>query len=355
MEQDQFNSLKIQAAEHGKWYNVGKKKILLLALHYPLTISKYFERAFSRRDDVELVTVGPYSGQYIPWGGGQTLPAKYAIPPIINIGDFGHNLPYELVEARLDGFIPDLVLNIDAGIHWTAKPKVNCPVAHVATDPHVLQAHYELPRSYSDKFFNMQKFYSKPGDVYLPYAFDPTVHYPLDGNQHFFNLPDRYIDNQHVDGAVGVYTTKEKDYDAVLVGMAYPNRVEWVNRLRAEGIFVAFENGPIFDEYRELANSATIGLNWSSLDDMVARVFEIMAMGLVPVINRVPDLKEFFIEDVHYLGFSGMDEAIAKVKWAKENPSNAAVIAENAKKLVWDNNHTYDSRCQTIMQECGLI
>lgn len=310
---------------------MNKKKILMLSMFYPLSISRYFERAFQRRDDVELITVGPYSGSWIPWSGGMNLPNKYAVPPTITIGEFNSTLPYDLVRPRLSEFVAeediDLVLTIDAGIRWTQKPNVECPVAHVATDPHCLN--YDLPRSYSDKFFNMQKFYSKENDIYLPYCFDKEAHYKE--------------------------VLRHKDYDAVLVGMAYPNRVEWVNRLRAEGIFVAFENGPIFDEYRELANSAVIGLNWSSLDDMVARVFEIMAMGLVPVINRVPDLKEFFIEDVHYLGFSGMDEAVAKVKWAKENSSDAAVIAENARKLVWNNNHTYDNRVNQIMKECGLV
>jgi len=308
-----------------------RKKILLLSLWYPLLISRYFWRAFQRRQDVELVTVGPYSGSWIPWSGGMNLPAKYAVPPTIQIAPaLGTKLPYNLLKPKVD-FEPDLVITVDAGIHWTARPDVNCPVVHVATDPHVLN--YDLPRSYSDKFFNMQRVYSKEGDIYLPYAFDPETH---------FKIPHSLKPNPI------------EEYDAVLVGMAYPNRVEWVNRLRSEGISVAFENGPIFDEYRELANKAVIGLNWSSLDDMVARVFEIMAMGLVPVINRVTDLKEFFVEDVHYLGFSSMEEAVAKVKWAKENPVEASMIANNARDLVWSQNHTYDQRVQTIMQEVGL-
>ena len=65
-----------------------KIRILLLSLHYPLTMSKYFEMAFRRRDDVELLTTGPYSGNWIPWKGGMTLPMKYAIPPDFPM-DFG--------------------------------------------------------------------------------------------------------------------------------------------------------------------------------------------------------------------------------------------------------------------------
>ena len=47
---------------------------------------------------------------------------------------------------------------------------------------------------------------------------------------------------------------------------------------------------------------------------MTARVFEIMAMKLVPVLNRLPGLDELgFEEGQHYLGFSDMDEAVEKV------------------------------------------
>src|SRR5688572_4343654 len=79
-----------------------KKKVLMLSMFYPLSISRYFERAFQRRDDVELVTAGPYSGSFIPWSGGMNLLAKYAIPPTIQIGDFGAKLPYSLLKPRLD-------------------------------------------------------------------------------------------------------------------------------------------------------------------------------------------------------------------------------------------------------------
>lgn len=308
-------------------WRVSKIKVLLLSIHYPLAMKSYFERALRRRDDVDLITCGPYTSTWIPWMGGMSLPPKYAVPPTIplpfppNIG----SVNYEIVKSQLSqAWIPDIVLTIDAGIHWKYKP-TDGVVVHVATDPHALN--YDYQRTISDKFFNMQKVYSKDSDIFLPYAYDPTVH---------------FHDN-----------TVSKDSDAVLVGMPYEQRVRWVEELRRRGVSVLFENGPIFDEYRQLANRARIGLNWSSLQDMNARVFEIMAMGLLPVMNRVPDLGEFFQDGVHYLGFDEMEEAVSKVVWAKEHESDAKIRADQAHQAV--KPHTYDARVEQILRECRFV
>lgn len=93
-------------------------------------------------------------------------------------------------------------------------------------------------------------------------------------------------------------------------------------------------------------------MNWSSLEDVTARVFEIMAMRLVPVLNRLPGLDVLgFEESRHYLGFSSMDEAVEKVLWAKANPVQAKQIALEAYQFVNINEHTYDSRVEKIINE----
>lgn len=312
-----------------------KLKVLFFYIVYPLAMGTYFRRALSRRQDIDLRVVGPYSGAYIPWLGGMNVPVKYAIPPDIPLPfpPMGHTVNYSMVKAQLGDWKPDLVLTADAGIHWNEKP-TDGMVAHIATDPHVLD--YSLPRSYSDKFFNMQKVYSSPGDIWLPYAYDPTVWYP-----------DEYTVSIGQDAAVPV-----KTYDAALVGMPYPQRIEWVEALRRKGLRVAFENGPIFDEARDLYSKARIGLNWSSLNDLNARVFELMAMGLAPVLNRVPDLPELFQENKHYMGFSSMAEAIGAVTVLRDNPGLAAKMGEEARDAVQP--HTYDARIGQILEECGF-
>lgn len=302
-----------------------KKKILLLYIKYPLAMGSYFERALKRREDVDLKVTGPYTGTFIPWLGGMNVLPKYAIPPDVPLPYpmMMNEINYGFVKAQLGDWKPDLVINVDAGIHWREKPTDGMAVT-VATDPHVLN--YDYQRTISDRFFNMQKIYSQPGDIYLPYGYDSTVFYPAPG------------------------TTR--DVDACMVGMPYPQRIQWVEALRRKGVTVTFENGPIFDEARDLYNHATIGLNWSSLLDLNARVFELMGMNLVPVINRVPDLSEFFKEDEHYIGFGNLEEAVEKVLWAKNHPAEADAIRSAAWKAVAF--HTYDNRIEQIFKECGF-
>lgn len=302
-----------------------KIKVLLLYIVYPLAMGTYFRRALERRTDVDLKVVGVYTGSWIPWMGGMTLPEKYAKPIDLplpfspNIGEIN----YDIVKAQLGEWKPDIIINVDAGLHWKYKP-TDGRVVTVGTDPHVLNDFYDTPRKYSDLFFNMQYVYSRGADFYLPYAYDPTVHY--------------YDDSI------------TKDTDAVLGGMPYESRVQWVAALRAKGVSVLFENGPVFDEYREMNNRARIGLNWSSLDDLNARAYELAAMKLAPVMNVVSDLERSGIECAT---FTTLPEAVEAVMFLKEDDKARTELAELAYRSV--QGETYDKRVNTILQMAGLV
>lgn len=303
-----------------------KIKVLLHYIVYPMAIATYFRKALEQREDVELKVAGPYTGQFIPWKGGMQLLPKYDVPPDIPI-PFHWNVVeynYEVVQSQLHGWKPDLILQIDANLHFKYRPNEGY-VATVATDPHVLN--YDVPRSYSDKFFNMQLCYSKKGDIYLPYAYSKYDHFPV--------------------------ADVEKDVDATLIGLDYQQRIQWVNELRSRGLTVLFENGPVFDEARTMYNRARMGLNWSTLDDLNARAFEIPAMKLTPIMNLVPDIGRFFSQGEDYLGFTTLDEAVERTMWAHEHPVESQAIAEHAYKTVQP--HTYDQRVETILQDCGFV
>lgn len=312
-----------------------KIKVLLSYIVYPLAMATYFRKALEHRDDVDLKVTGPYTAHWIPWMGGMTVLPKYANPPDLplpfppSIGEIN----YEIVQTKLGDWKPDLVLQIDAGLHYKYKP-TDGMVVTVATDPHVLN--YNVPRGYSDKFFNMQKVYSQKDDIYLPYAYSKYDHYP----------------EVNLDIESGKYMMDiDKDVDAVLIGMPYPQRVLWVDELRKRGVKVIFENGPIFDEARALYNRGRIGLNWSSMDDLNARAFELPAMKLLPVMNHVSDLSRFkFYQDT--LLFSDLDGAIEQVMWAKTHPENSRLLAESAYQHV--QGETYDARIEQIFKECGF-
>ena len=302
-----------------------KIRILCLSIWYPLSMSRYFEKALRQRTDVDLLTIGPYTGSWIPWMGGMNLPMKYAKHPDIELNDNHPNYGFVRDVLLPKGWVPDIVLTIDAGIHWKERPSDGL-VAHIATDPHVLN--YDFQRSISDRFFNMQRYYMQGNDLYLPYAYS-----------HFDFYPD--------DKAI-------KDTDSVLIGMPYLQRAIWRDRLLSQGVSVIMENGPIFDEARALYNRGRIGLNWSSMLDLNCRAFELPAMKLYPVMNRVPDMNGFSFFD-HCGIFDTMDEAVDLVLWAKNHPDEAQAKAELAYKSLLLGNHTYSDRIQQLLEDCRAI
>jgi hypothetical protein len=324
-----------------------KIRVLLTYLVYPLAMATYFKKALEHRDDVDLKVAGIYTGQFIPWMGGMNLPTKYAVAPDISLPlSLGTNeFNYELIKGQLGEWKPDLIIQVDAGFHAKYKPSDGMVVT-VGTDPHVLNEFYDVPRKYSDKFFNMQAVYSKQGDIYLPYAYSKYDVYPEEQTElrdlgNGYSVKFSY--NNMTDG----------DVDAVLIGMPYENRVQWIQELRNRGMKVIFENGPVFDEARELYNRGRIGLNWSSMDDLNCRAFELPAMKLCPVMNYVPDMQRFFEPDEDYLQFTTMREAIEKTMWAKLNPDLASAMAERAYQKVLP--HTYDERVTQILKETGFV
>lgn len=315
---------------------MAKVKVLLNSIWYPMAIARYWERAFRSREDVELMTVGSFTGNWIPWKGGMTVPQRYAISPDIPLPQhYGEpTVNYNYVRAQLGDWKPDLVVTVDAGRSWDAKPSDGF-VAHIATDAHCLD--YTRQRRESDKFFNMHERYAESGDHILPYAYDHTVHYREDGVQ--------------------------KEYDVVMVGVEYEHRIKLAQKLRAEGINLYFSNGEIFDEYRQIHQKAHIGLNWSSLDDLNARAFELPAMGNIPVMNTVKDMElprhKYFdfsylfpVDNYHTDKSIFVDGAVERVKMVMSNLDDAKARLETMRKLI--ENETYANRVSELLSVCGF-
>ena len=301
-------------------------KVGLSALHYPLTMARYFWDALDRRGDCEVYAVGPFFDDWIPWNYSMKLPQKYVKVPYFTLPQsVAVTKPsYSLIEMNMPKDL-DLFLVIDAGWHFSTRPTADV-VALIETDPHVLKGNYQLPKSYSDVVFTMQTPYIEAGEQYLPYAYDPTIHYPE---------PET-----------------EKIYDACLIGLHYPQRDALVTGLRNKGYNVHYSIGEIYDDYRHIYNQSKIALSWSTLLDMPARVWEAFGMGNLLVTNRVPDLPTFFTENDHYLGFSTVEEGISKVEWALANWDEAQKIADAGHRKV--NGNTYDARVRQILETCKL-
>jgi hypothetical protein len=295
---------------------MSKLNVILTGHYYPMAILRYYEAALQRRDDVNLVTAGPYYGNMIPWNNWMALPQKYATPPTITLPQGMTTAPVSFIESQLN-VKPDLWLQIDAGFHLEGRPQNGKNVV-VATDPHVLN--YDTQRGIADTFYCMQDCYKKEGDIYLPYAFDPVFHAPQE---------------------------EERLFDVCLLGLHYPNRNLLVDRLRQNGVKVYYDLGPCFDEARKIYNQAPIGLNWSSKDDLVARVFELLGMRRLAVVNHVPDLPKFFKNGVDLIVFRSADEAVEKILYYLDNEDKGEAIAAQGHETV--KPHTWDARIDQIL------
>jgi hypothetical protein len=297
---------------------MSKKTIILTGIYYPMAILRYFEAAMRRRDDINLITVGPYTGNMIPWNNWMTLPQKYAIPPTITLPLGQPFVPISFVENQLPQE-PDIWLQIDAGFYFEGRPQHGKNVI-VATDPHVLN--YDRQRTFADTFYCMQDCYKKPGDVYLPYAYDPIWHAP---------------------------EKQERVADVCLLGLHYASRNRLVDRLRQQGVMVCYGLGECFDEARALYSQAPIGINWSSKDDLTARVFELLGMRRLAVVNMVPDLPRFFRDGKDLVTFTSLEEAAEKILHYLANEDQLETIAEQGHKTVQP--HTWDARVAQILED----
>jgi hypothetical protein len=85
------------------------------------------------------------------------------------------------------------------------------------------------------------------------------------------------------------------------------------------------------------------------LQDANLRCFEAMASGALLITHKPTELSEIgFTEGVHYITYQHESEIDRLVKFYLENESKRQAIAIAAKNLVLT-EHTYDYRCQTIL------
>lgn len=306
-------------------------RIALVGIYYPVAILRYFEAALRRRSDVELVTIGPATGDWIPWGGGMDI--KRFIPNEIKKPDVDLNYRYPVklmrqaeafLEQHKPGFRPDVWLQIDAGFHLDGKPRYGRNLI-VGTDPHCLD--YEPARQYADKFFCMQTPYMKPGDEYLPYAYDPIWH--------------RQFEPEELTNEV----------DAGWVGAVYENRKKLADLMRFNKINVVTSNfGPSYETARDWYRRMKVGINYSSRKDMCARVFELAAMGIPALVNHVPDLANFGFTK-HIRVFEDEIQAVTIVREMLDNPVETTAMAQQAAQVIRQPEQTWDARITQILRD----
>lgn len=307
-----------------------KIRVAITYMAYPLCMARYFHEALLRRDDVEVWSAGPYSGRSIPWGiSGMLLPEKYLRKLDYPLPSSPPRMNYMIAQKQCP-WQPDLWLEINSTFQATGKPS-NAPLAIVGADPHALDYSGEsgaFSRRRADVFFNMQRPYMQEGDEWLPYAYDPVWH-----SQTSIRFSQR-------------------TYDASLIGLQYPQRQSLFASLRAIGYNCFTEIGHCYDDARAIYHNTKVGINWSSLQDTTARVFEVMAFGIAPVFNRVPDLMDLFKDGQDFEGFDTLDEAVGITSALINDPLRAEELGRNARIAV--ESHTWDARINQIFERMGI-
>jgi hypothetical protein len=295
-------------------------KILLSAQWYPIAIARYFELAFRARSDVQLITFGPTSGKSIPWGPEFNYPEHAFVPDIHTPVAPAAPMEWWFNSLAMD---VDLVVQIDST--YFMDPPPNIPNVIIATDPHCIN--YDRQRVIADYFFNMQESYKREGDYILPYAYCAYTHYPE---------PDI-----------------EPSYDVVINGLQYKQRRIVAEILREKGRSVYSKLGDIWDDYRVATAKAQCVFTHSSQDDLIARVFESLAMKKPLVCNMVSALPRHFTDTVHLITFQSNDiySAVRRVEDVLDHPDKAREMAERGYEKV--KGETYDARVEEVLEVVG--
>lgn len=297
-----------------------KLKVLCSQMYYPVSIGRCAIEELMARDDIEVKTIGPAYGAWIPWNGGTTLPAKYAFNPDIAIPTKANSVSMSFAEMMLGNWEPDVIMQFDAGWHFTGRPKHGLNVQY-QSDPHCLKDFYRGVRDDFDLVFCSQTPYMQEGEVYMPYAYSDKWFYP---------------------------EPQEKIYDACLIGIPYNQRVGLANALKQAGINVFLGQGIVFDDYRKVYNQSKVALSWSSLLDTPMRVYEAMGMIRPLVANRTPDLCRQFDDGYDFRGFDTVEEAVAQVAIALSGPESTQAMSWNAYQKVRP-AYTWKQRVQDML------
>ncbi len=125
--------------------------------------------------------------------------------------------------------------------------------------------------------------------------------------------------------------------------------------LRNMPITIVMGTGPVGEDFNALYNMAKIALVVSCNGDLTHRVFNNMASGCLVIMDKpIKDADKLQMQDcVQYMGFEDEVTLVGRVQQALYEPEVRKVIVERAKR--WVIPHTFQSRCEYVLQECGLI
>ena len=279
-------------------------KIALAYIHYPVSTGRYLKNAFGYLGGHEIVSIGPGTKGFIPW-----------LPKV----DFSRYQDTPSYEFWPEGYYPDVLIQVDAAFALTGD--FPFPNYCYAVDNHV--------RPYKDRDYDMffgahswgEKGNKPETFQWLPCAYDVIHHY-----------------NMHV----------ERQVDAMLVGVPYPNRIELLQGMMQVTKKVVGAVGFMYEDYNQAYNESKVALVEPANNDLAERVFENMAQGCCVLARHVPDMDKIGLEDGNQLlVFHSIDEAKEKLAWALSHETERLEIAKCGEE--WVKNHSWNERAKVIL------
>jgi len=307
----------------------GAPLVAIIYKHSPMTVGKMFKAGLAQLG-INYVSVGGFVGSRVGWPIERTYEKNLDVPDIVVEVKKFYKASYIVQKIKeYCGIIPSLILQIDGDTHVCNDLGTNDIIfVSIATDPHMPSETYTHAVCCSTYFYSMQTSYMHLFDSrtrYIPYGYDPEVH---------------FIESHN------------KIYDVCCIGFQFQARQEFGKKLEEAGLKVRFENGPVFDEYRQIVNQSWICFNLSAKDDLNMRVFETLACGTFLVSNITTDMGRFFINGVHYVAYTDLDDAQNKIMYYLENKELLKKIADTGHEAV--RPYTYANRLKGLLAEIGF-
>lgn len=210
-------------------------------------------------------------------------------------------------------------------------------------------AYYEiddyLHRGRNEKFYDVDRIYI-PSKQYLPLypshtfwlpqAYEPSIHYYWSDF-----VPPRYYDLVFIGSDRGndAYNYRRQVLDALekkfkmLRGMCQPQ--DYPKKLSQGKL--------LLNVMPKMENEAPL---------INARVFESMAIGCL-FNDYHESLDELFKKDIHYIGFSSVEDAEEKATFYLRNPLMREKIMNQGLELL-QQNHTWEHRLAQILKDCEV-
>ena len=152
----------------------------------------------------------------------------------------------------------------------------------------------------------------------------------------------------------------DRQYDLCFVGFMNEdstgnNRVEYLDAIFRELPNSWLAVNCFADHMAAHYIRSRLGFNLSIRDDLNMRFFEIPSTGTAMLTNRdVVGWQELgFQEDVHFIGFQGVPEALEKADYYLKHHEEREEIAAAGHVLVRE-KHTYAHRIREMFRICGL-